>query len=302
MFKPSGIIPALVTPLDNNGNLMENSLKHVIDYTLDGGVHGVFVLGSTGEIYGLTDAQKRRVMEVTVEHVNGRVPVYAAASEITTKDAIKTARMAEEVGGISAISVLTPYFISPSQDELIEHYKSIANSVETPIILYGCDGRAHNKIMPNTAYELSKVDNIIGVKDSSGDMARMADYCRLTKDNDNFTVLCGIDTLIYAGLQYGANGAIASSANVAPKISVGVYNAFKEGNYELALELQQKLAPLRNAYGLGTFPGVIKEALRLVGIDAGVALKPVGAMSDENRLKLAEVLKELEVYNIYNYV
>ncbi|MDS0527117.1 4-hydroxy-tetrahydrodipicolinate synthase [Clostridium sp. SHJSY1] len=298
MFKPNGIIPALVTPLDEHGNLMENSLKKVIDYTLEAGVHGVFVLGSTGEIYGLTDKQKQRVIEVTVEHVNGRVPVYAAASEITTNNAIKTAKMAEEVGGVSAISVLTPYFVSPTQEEMAEHFKAVANSVKTPIILYGCDGRAHNKIMPETAFKLSREENIIGIKDSSGDAKRMEEYCKLTNDIEDFTVLCGIDTFICDGLTFGTNGAIASSANIAPKISVGIYNAFKNGDLETARKLQEKLLPLRNAYGLGTFPGVIKEALQMVGIDVGVALKPVGPMSEENRAKLAAVLKDLDVYKI----
>ena len=225
MFKPRGIIPALVTPLDEQGNLMEDSLRNIIDYTLEAGVHGVFVLGSTGEIYGLTDKEKQRVMEVTVEHVNGRVPVYAGAGEITTRQSIRTAQMAESVGGISALSVITPYFISPTQDELIEHYKAIANSVKTPIIMYGCDGRAHNSIMPETAYALSKEENIIGIKDSSGSSERMDKYLELTKDVEGFSVLCGIDTLIYHGLVNGTKGAIASSANIAPKISVGIYNA-----------------------------------------------------------------------------
>lgn len=97
-FKPQGIIPALVTPLDQDGELLEQGLRDVLDYTINNGVHGVFVLGSSGEIYGLTDAQKRRVVELTVEHVNGRVPVYAGASEITTRDCIKTAKMVAEVG------------------------------------------------------------------------------------------------------------------------------------------------------------------------------------------------------------
>jgi len=298
MFKPSGIIPALVTPLDEQGNLMENSLKKIIDYTLEAGVHGVFILGSTGEIYGLTDKQKQRVMEVTVEHVNGRVPVYAGAGEITTNNSIKTAQMAEKVGGISALSVITPYFISPTQDELIEHYTAIANSVKTPIILYGCDGRAHNSIMPETALKLSEVENIIGIKDSSGSSERMDKYLELTKDKEDFSVLCGIDTLIYHGLVNGTKGAIASSANIAPKISVGIYNAVMSGDLKKAEELQNKLVPLRNAYALATFPGLIKEAVQLVGIDVGVALKPVGAISNENREKLAQVLKDLEVYNI----
>jgi len=298
MFKPSGIIPALVTPLDEQGNLMENSLRKIIDYTLEAGVHGVFILGSTGEIYGLTDKQKQRVMEVTVEHVNGRVPVYAGAGEITTNNSIKTAQMAEKVGGISALSVITPYFVSPTQDELIEHYTAIANSVKTPIILYGCDGRAHNSIMPETALKLSEVENIIGIKDSSGSSERMDKYLELTKGKEDFSVLCGIDTLIYHGLVNGTKGAIASSANIAPKISVGIYNAFMSGDLKKAEELQNKLIPLRNAYALATFPGLIKEAVQLVGIDVGVALKPVGAISNENREKLAQVLKDLEVYNV----
>lgn len=298
MFKPNGIIPALVTPLDEQGNLMENSLKKIIDYTLEAGVHGVFILGSTGEIYGLTDKQKQRVMEVTVEHVNGRVPVYAGAGEITTNNSIKTAQMAEKVGGISALSVITPYFVSPTQDELIEHYTAIANSVKTPIILYGCDGRAHNSIMPETALKLSEVENIIGIKDSSGSSERMDKYLELTKGKEDFSVLCGIDTLIYHGLVNGTKGAIASSANIAPKISVGIYNAFMSGDLKKAEELQSKLVPLRNAYALATFPGLIKEAVQLVGIDVGVALKPVGAISNENREKLIQVLKDLEIYNI----
>ena len=298
MFKPSGIIPALVTPLDEQGNLIENSLKKIINYTLEAGVHGVFILGSTGEIYGLTDKQKQRVMEVTVEHVNGRVPVYAGAGEITTNNSIKTAQIAEKVGGISALSVITPYFVSPTQDELIEHYTAIANSVKTPIILYGCDGRAHNSIMPETALRLSEVENIIGIKDSSGSSERMDKYLELTKDKEDFSVLCGIDTLIYHGLVNGTKGAIASSANIAPKISVGIYNAFMNGDLKKAEELQNKLVPLRNAYAFATFPGLIKEAVQLVGIDVGVALKPVGAISNKNREKLTQVLKDLEVYNI----
>ena len=152
--------------------------------------------------------------------------------------------------------------------------------------------------MPETALKLSAVDNIIGIKDSSGSSERMDKYLELTKDIEDFSVLCGIDTFIYHGLCNGTKGAIASSANVAPKISVGIYNAVMKGDHDEAKALQNKLQPLRDAYALGTFPGVIKEALRMVGVDAGVALKPVGAMSSKNREKLAQVLKELEVYNI----
>ncbi|MBM4761042.1 4-hydroxy-tetrahydrodipicolinate synthase [Bacillus sp. B15-48] len=294
MFKPKGIIPALVTPMDRSGNLLEDGLRQVIDYTIEGGVHGVFVLGSTGEIYGLDKKQKQRVLEVTVDHVAGRVPVYAGASEITTKDCIQTAQLAESVGGISAVSVLTPYFITPNQQELADHYRAIAASTKLPIILYGNDEKTNVSISPDTAVELANVENIVGIKDSSGDMTKLGEYIRRTRDKE-FTVLVGRDTMIFANLCYGGEGAIASTANVAPKIVSGIYDAYVAGEFEKARELQYKLAPLRLAFGLGSFPVVMKEALNLLGINAGETLGPINEMTSQNREKLIQVLKQMEL-------
>jgi 4-hydroxy-tetrahydrodipicolinate synthase len=298
MFKPRGVIPALVTPLDKNGNLMEDALRKVIDYTISGGVHGLFILGSSGEIYGLPAEQKRRVVEVTVDHTAGRVPVYCGASEITTRDCIQTAQMVEEVGGVAALSVLTPYFMSPTQSELADHFKAIAKSTKLPIILYGNEARTQVKIEVKTCEELSKVDNIIGIKDSSGDMTRMAEYLRVT-DRETFSVLAGRDTLIYAGLCHGGSGAIASTGNIAPKLVSEIYNTFVAGDLQKSLELQFKLAPLRLAVDKATFPVVLKEGLRMVGIDVGYAFAPAAEMSSESRELLANVLKDLELYQIY---
>ncbi|MFJ5762329.1 4-hydroxy-tetrahydrodipicolinate synthase [Neobacillus sp. NPDC093182] len=295
MFKPNGVIPALVTPLDRNGNLMEDALRKVIDYTIAGGVHGLFVLGSSGEIYGLTPEQKRRVVEVTVDHTAGRVPIYCGASEITTRDCIQTAQMIEEIGGVAALSVLTPYFMSPTQTELAEHFKTIAKSTNLPIILYGNEARTQVKIDVKTCEELSKVDNIIGIKDSSGDMTKTAEYLRVTP-RESFSVLLGRDTLIYAGLCHGATGAIASTGNIAPKLVADIYNTFVAGDYQKSLELQFKLAPLRLAVDKATFPVVLKEGLRMVGIDVGYALAPAAEMNPESRQLLANVLKDLELY------
>jgi 4-hydroxy-tetrahydrodipicolinate synthase len=298
MFKPSGVIPALVTPLDKNGQLMEDALRKVIDYTITGGVHGLFILGSSGEIYGLTPEQKRRVVEVTVDHTAGRVPIYCGASEITTRDCIQTAQMVQEIGGVSALSVLTPYFMTPTQSELIDHFTAIAQSTDLPIILYGNEARTQVKIDVQTCKELSKVDNIIGIKDSSGDMTKMAEYLRVT-DRETFSVLAGRDTLIYAGLCHGGTGAIASTANIAPKLVADIYNTFVAGDYQKSLELQFKLAPLRLAVDKATFPVVLKEGLRMVGIDVGYAFAPSAEMSPESKKMLENVLRDLELYQIY---
>lgn len=296
MFHPHGIIPALITPLTESGELMEQGLRQMLDYVIDNGVHGVFVLGSSGEIYGLSDQQKQRVVEITVEHVNGRVPVYAGASEITTRDCIATARMAESVGGVSALSVLTPYFLSPTQDELVEHYRAIAASTSLPILLYNNPGKTHVGLTLSTILELAKVDNIIGAKESSGNMSVVADILR--ERPANFTVLMGKDTLIYAALCHGADGAIASTANVAPKLVSAIYNAYVAGDRSRSLDLQNKLTPLRNLVDKATFPVVLKEGLRFAGIDVGYCFAPARALNEPYRSQLKQVVADLKTLNL----
>ena len=296
MFEPHGVIPALVTPLDGEGKLMESSLKKVIDYTLEGGVHGEFILGSTGEFYGLDFEQKKKAIEITVEHTAGRVPVYAGASEITTRACIKLAKMAESIG-VDALSVLTPYFISPTDVELRDHYVNIAESTKLPIVLYGNVGRTGVNISPSIVEELADVPNIVGIKDSSGDMTQMGEYIRRTRGKD-FHVLAGRDTLILANLVYGGKGAIASTGNMVPRIVSAIYDSFVAGDLDKALDYQFKLAPLRLGFTLGTFPVVMKEALNMIGIDTGTTLPPVGGLTPENSEKLAQILKDLGVYGI----
>lgn len=257
LFKPQGVIPALVTPLDRDGNLLEQGLRDVLDYTIENGVHGVFVLGSSGEIYGLNSEQKRRVVEVTVEHVNGQVPVYAGASEITTRDCIDTAHMVEEVGGVTALSVLTPYFMRPTQAELIQHYTAIAHETNLPVLVYTNPGKTGVSISVDTMRTLAEIPNIVGIKDSAGDMTLTGDYIRELPPE--FSVIMGRDTLIFPALCMGAAGAIASTGNIAPRLLSELYNNFQTGNYERARELQNALAPLRNLVDKATFPVVLKE-------------------------------------------
>jgi len=290
---PWGAIPALVTPLDERGELLERGLREVIDFTIAGGVHGLFVLGNCGEFYGLRNDQKQRVIEVTVEHTAGRVPVYAGASGITTRDCIAAARVAESIGGVAGLSVLTPFMSRPSQRELIEHYTRIAGATDLPVMLYGNPSRTGVPITATTCQELSKVEGVVGIKDSSGDMTLMLNYLRLTEPE--FTVLCGSDTLFYGALCHGARGAIASSANVAPRLVSEIYNCFTAGNTARALELQFRLAPLAAWIDRATFPVVLKEGLRLLGVDAGVALAPAQGLSDEQRDDLKIVLGKLAI-------
>jgi 4-hydroxy-tetrahydrodipicolinate synthase len=292
-IKLKGIIPPIVTPLDKNENVDKKALGRVVEYLIKAGVHGLFSLGSTGEYYGLSFDQKKEIIETVVEATNKRVPVYVGTGATTTKETISLTRLAAEIGGVDAVSVITPVFISPNAQELYNHYQAIASSTDLPIILYNNPSRTGINLNVDLVVKLSKINNIIGIKDSSGDMAQGAEYIRRT--DDNFTVLAGRDTLIYGFLAYGGKGAIAATANIVPKIVVKIYEEYQKGNYQEALKAQFQLAPLRIAFSLGSFPVVIKEALNLLGIEVGSTLKPVEPLTEEARKKLREVLQDMQV-------
>ena len=291
-FAPKGIIPAMVTPIDAVGRINESAVRKLTNHLIDGGVHGLFPVGSQGEFFALTFEQKRETIRIVVDETRGRVPVYAGTGAVTTREAIETTKMAQD-WGVSAVSVITPYFLVPSQRELIAHYTAIAKACpDLPILLYSNPERTQVPFPTATVLELAAVDNIVGIKDSSGDMSLTGEYIRLTRGM-NFHVLMGRDTLIYAALCYGAAGSICATGNVDPRVPVEIYEAFLVGDHKRALDAQFRLAPLRIAFGLGTFPGVIKEALTMMGIDAGPAILPVGPLTPENREKLRKVLAEM---------
>ena len=287
-----GIIPAMVTPLDRNEEIDEAGIRGIINYLIDSGVHGIFVCGSQGESYALTEDEKKRVIEISVDEVNGRVPVYAGTGAVTTKMTIELSRYAVDVGA-DAVTIVTPYFIKPSQDELYMHYKRIAESVDSPILIYNNPGRTNVNLEAETVKKLAEIDNIVGIKDSSGDLTLTAQY--IMKCPDEFAVLAGRDSLILATLLYGGKGAVAATANVAPRLVVGIYENFIKGDLEKARELQFKILPLRLAFSLGTFPVVVKEAMNLMRKPSGPAKSPVSPLPEEKKRKLKLLLEELNL-------
>ncbi len=292
MLQPYGIIPAMVTPLTKNDELNEPSLRRLTNFLIENGVHGVFVTGSQGEFWAFSAEEKQRAWEIVVEETNGRVPVYAGTAAITTREAIALTQTAEKVG-VDAVSVLTPFFVNPNPDELYEHYRAIAAATSLPVLLYTNPDRTNVKISAALLSRLAKIENIVGIKDSSGDLTLTTEY--LANVPEDFSIIMGRDTLIFAGLMHGAKGAIAATANVVPALVVSIYERFKQNDFKGALKAQEELAPLRLAFTWGTFPVVIKEALDLIGFDAGPTRAPVGPMSEAQREKLRNLLKELNL-------
>ncbi len=292
-FKPRGIIPAMVTPLNDDETIDEPGLRRLVNYLINAGVHGLFAIGTQGEAYALSFAEKQRVIEIVVDETRQRVPVYAGTGTITTKEAIALTQMAERAGA-DAVSVLTPFFITPSQNEVYEHYAAIARNTRLPILLYPNPARTNVPLTADTVVRLAQIENIVGIKDSSGDFTMLNEYIRRAA-SDKFDVLVGRDTLIFATLVCGGKGSIAATANAAPRIVVEIYEAFIAGDLERARQAQARLAPLRLAFEIGTFPVVIKEALALMGICGARAKAPVGALSDAQRAQLKTILQEMKI-------
>src|SRR5713101_5337763 len=234
-----GIIPPVATPLQANEDLDLPRLKWFLDHLIAEGVHGIFVLGTNSEFYALDEGEKQEVIATAVAHVRGRVPVYAGTGAETTREAVRLTKMAEKEK-VDGVSVITPYFVSPSQQEIFDHYRRIAESTLLPVVLYNnpatCGGV---KIDVDTVARLAEIPNIIGIKDSSGDLTNTNEYMRVVPDR--FSVLQGRDTLIYQAMIFGAKGAVPATANIAPRLVVDIYEAASRGDHAAAKAAQLKL-------------------------------------------------------------
>jgi 4-hydroxy-tetrahydrodipicolinate synthase len=285
-----GIIPPVVTPMLPDEEVDYSKLRRLIDHQIACGVHGIFVLGTTGECYALDADEKQRIVATAVEQVNRRVPVYAGTGAETTREAIRHTTMAEREGA-DGVSVITPYFIMPSQAEVADHYRRLAEATSLPVVLYSnpstCGGL---RIEPDTVAKLAGVRNIVAIKDSSGDLQNLIETVRLVPET--FAVLQGRDTLIAPALLFGAKGAVPASCNIAPKLVVEIYEAFAAGDVGRAQAAQRRLSPVRLALMIGTAPGVVKQAMALAGWDVGPSRSPIAPLSAEKRAKLKEILTE----------
>ncbi len=293
-FIPKGIIIPVVTPTDADGNFNESMYRRLLRFWRENGVHGIFPFGTTGEYYAFTDDVFQRMLEVSIEEAKGKMTVYAGTNSITPKGVLRLARIAQRAG-VAALSVLTPMFISQTPDELYDFYRAIAEGTSIPIIIYNNRPKTNVHAFPETIARLAEIPNIVGVKDSTGDMTNAEEYIRLTRHRDDFHVLMGRDTMILAGLLYGCTGAITSCGNVAPRVAVDIYENFANGDYQAALEAQFRLAALRVATNMGTFPVVIKEGLKMIGFDAGDCAAPIKPLSSQQRTELERVLREIRI-------
>ncbi|MCH2164868.1 MAG: 4-hydroxy-tetrahydrodipicolinate synthase [Marinovum sp.] len=284
MFK--GSMPALVTPFKNS-KVDLDALKSLVEWHIAEGSHGLVPVGTTGESPTLTHDEHELVIETVVKTVAGRIPVIAGAGSNNTEEALRFVRHAKTVGADGAL-VVTPYYNKPTQRGLIAHFTALAEAVDIPIIIYNIPGRSVIDMTSNTMGELAKLPNIVGVKDATGDLARVCSQ-RITCGKD-FLQISGEDATAHGFNAQGGIGCISVTANVAPALSAQLQNACLAGDYALALQLQDKLMPLHQA--IFTEPGLCgaKYGLSRLGRCSDEVRLPLTTLSDETKAKVDAAL------------
>ena len=269
-----GVVVPILTPIDAEERIVEAKLRDQIDYVIAGGVSGILLFGSNGEFYVIEEDEMRRGLEICVDQVAGRVPVYFGIGAISTKKCVRLAKMAAEKGA-TGVSVLQPMFLKPTAAELYRHFRTIAEAVpETPVLLYNNPGRVGYTLSADLVEKLAReVDNIVGMKDTSGDMTQTMEFIRRTRDI-GFKVFGGKDTLLYVSLCHGAVGGVCTAANFMPELITDIYNKFAAGDLAGSLEAQFKLNPVRLSMDGASFPVAAKDMANLRGREVGAPYTP----------------------------
>ena len=287
----SGSIVAIVTPF-SNGKFDEKTMADLIEFHIANGTHGIVPCGTTGESATLTPEEHERVVAITVEVVNKRIPVIAGTGSNSTDEAITFTKHAKAVGADGAL-LITPYYNKPTQEGLFRHFEAVAKAVDLPQILYNIPGRTSINMLPATTARLSQIPSIVGIKEGSGSLQQVSEIIHLSKQD--FLVLSGDDPLTLPMMALGGKGVITVTANVAPADMAHMVSAALKKDYEQARKIHYKLTPLFSALFLETNPIPVKAALAMMGKMSEEVRLPLTLLVDEYRPKLREALQQAGV-------
>lgn len=291
IFKGAGV--ALVTPYNEDESINYEALGELVEEQIKGHTDAIIVCGTTGEPATMTEEERTSCMEFVVKKVAGRIPVIAGTGCNCTRNAIALSKKAEAIG-VDGLLVVTPYYNKATQDGLYEHYKAIAASTKLPIIMYNVPSRTGCNIMPQTAARLGKeCENIVGIKEASGNISQVAELAALTKGY--LDIYSGNDDEVIPILSLGGIGVISVLSNVAPQQTHDMVMEYLEGDREKALQLQLSFLPLIHALFCEVNPIPVKAALNMLGKNAGVVRLPLTNLSKKNRPQIENALKECKL-------
>lgn len=285
MFK--GSIVALVTPF-KDGYVDKEKLLELVEFHIQAGTDGIVPCGTTGESATLSHDEHKETVSLVVEAVNKRIPVIAGAGSNCTKESVDLARHAKKVGA-NGILAVTPYYNKPTQEGLYEHYATIAKEVDIPLVLYNVPGRTGVNLLPETVARLSKIDNIVGIKEASADLRQQTKIVELCRED--FALISGDDFTLLPTLSIGGVGVISVVANIVPKEVADLIREFNKGNFDEAKRLHYKIFPLCEVAFIETNPVPIKEALGMMGMISPEVRLPLVPLKQTNREKLRDALQ-----------
>jgi 4-hydroxy-tetrahydrodipicolinate synthase len=283
-----GVLPAIITPFKRNPSMSLDlpGLERNIGFLVSRGIHGIVPCGSTGESATLTFEEHEKVIQVTVEKINGKIPVLAGTGSNNTAEAVRLTKAAKDIGA-DGVLVISPYYNKPNRSGLIKHYEKLAD-LDIPVVVYNVPGRTGQNLEPDLIAELAQHPNIVGVKEASGNIGQISRIIEETQDED-FAVISGDDNITLPILALGGSGVISVAANVDPARMVAMYEAMTQGDYQKALVLHYALSPLFRSMFIDTNPIPVKKAVELAGLAGG----PVRLPLDELDAKKTEQLRKI---------
>jgi 4-hydroxy-tetrahydrodipicolinate synthase len=286
------MIPPVVTPLDAQERVDEEGLARQLERLIAGGVHGIYLLGSTGEAPALRDEEKRRAIRTAVAQAAGRVPVIVGCMASSTGRAIDNVAMAAELGA-TAVAVTPPhYYTNASEAELMAHYTAVAGSTTLPVLVYNIPQTTKVMISAEIVRAVAEIENVVGIKDSSGDWSQALKLLFYLRDDPGFSVLFGSAQVAGPALLYGAEGAVIGIANVDPVRLVSLYEVASQGRVEETFALQKEIQGLMRLLSFGGGVASMKTALELMGVCGPHVTRPFQPVPAENRPRIAAILRE----------
>jgi 4-hydroxy-tetrahydrodipicolinate synthase len=294
-----GIIPPLVTPLLNNDSLDLEGLKRLIEHTISGGVHGIFILGTTGEFASLSYKLREELIEHTCQWVKGRVPVLVGITDSAFSESLRLAKIAAKCGA-DAVVLAPPYYFAAGQPELLEYLQRIMVQMPLPLFLYNMPTHTKVKFMPETVRMAAEIPGIIGMKDSSSDLAYFKQVQYALRDRDDFTFMVGPEEFMAEFVLTGGHGGVNGGANMFPKLYVELYNAARNRDLDRISTLQEKVMQISSTiYNVGSFGSSylkgLKCALSVMGLCSDFMAEPFHRFNEPEREKIKEALKALHL-------
>lgn len=288
MSVTEGVLPPITTPMDGSGNVDYDALRAHIERLEKAGVHGIIPCGSTGERATLTREEHERVIETTVETASG--PVLAGTGASSTQEAIDLSKHAADVGADGAL-IIYPYYSWPANDHVVRHYEEIADAIDIPVVIYNIPKRTARNLEPDATVRLAEHPNIVGIKESAGDINQIYELLQRTQDMD-FDVLSGYDSQALSTITLGGTGITSVAANVFPETVCELYDAAKDGDLARGRELHEEILELETAMNLQTIPIAVKTALDILDVHGPHLRPPLYEASKETREELEAFLAE----------